>query len=271
MMVGNGSHGQYRWEYHGAIRLSLENLMGDLAVAETMSESNVLEAKPRGWFFRISGGRTFDREMAFSVFSMTFCACLVISNVLAAKVLDLGPFSLPGSIILFPVVYIINDVLSEIYGFQRARLVIMMGFCCAALASFCFTAAIALPGMDANVSAGFKTVLGTSWRFFLACLCSYCTGSLVNSWVMVSMKKHNERALFARCMVSTLAGDTCDSTIFITIAFAGTLAPSVIALMVGSQVLFKVSYEAILYPVTRQVIMRMRKLPVPEAVMGRLP
>lgn len=194
----------------------------------------------------------------YGVFTALFCGTLVISNVLAAKALDLGVFTLPASILTFPVVYIINDVLSDVFGFKRMRSTILLGFAMAALAALAFHGAIALPGLDPSMDDAFAMTLGSSWRILLGSLAAYLLGSLLNSYVMASLKRRFDKHLFFRCVSSTLLGEAVDSLVFITIAFAGTFSPEVIITMVASQVLFKVLYEIVLYPVTKLVIVKVR-------------
>ena len=194
----------------------------------------------------------------YGVLTALFCGALVISNVLAAKALDLGPFALPASILTFPLVYIINDVLSDVFGFKRMRATIMLGFAVAALAALAFSVAIALPGLDAEIDAAFAQTLGSSGRILLGSFAAYLLGSLLNSYLMSSLKRQFDRFLFFRCIVSTLFGEAVDSATFITIAFAGVFAPEVILTMIASQVLFKVLYEIVLYPATKLVILKVR-------------
>lgn len=195
---------------------------------------------------------------AYSVLTTVFCCALIISNVLAVKALDLGPFALPASILTFPITYIINDVLSDVFGFKRMRLVIVLGFVMAALAAGAYQLTIVLPGLDPEVSDAFATALGNSWRILLGSFVSYLCGSLLNSYVMTGLKRRFDKNLFFRCIASTALGETVDSCIFITIAFAGTFPPEAIATMIASQVVFKTLYEVVLYPITKRVIMKVR-------------
>ena len=195
----------------------------------------------------------------YALLSLVFCATLVISNVLAAKTLDLQPFALPASILMFPITYIINDVLSDIFGFTYMRRTIFMGFGAAATASLAFSIAIAIPGIDEATNESFALILGNSWRIVIASFASYLLGSLLNSFLMSGLKKRFDRHLFFRCITSTVAGESVDSFIFITIAFWGIYDPNTIFIMIGSQILFKVLYEIVLYPVTKRIILTLRK------------
>ncbi len=195
----------------------------------------------------------------YALLSSVFCATLIISNVLAAKTLDLAPFALPASILMFPITYIINDVLSDIFGFAYMRRTIFLGFGAAAAASLAFSIAIAIPGIDGAMNESFALILGNSWRIVVASFTSYLLGSLLNSFLMSGLKKRFDRHLFFRCITSTVAGESVDSFIFITIAFWGVFDPSTIFTMIGSQILFKVLYEIVLYPVTKRIILTLRK------------
>lgn len=213
----------------------------------------------------LAGNREAPREVSasgeriYSVLTTAFCCVIVVSNVLAAKALAVGPFALPASILAFSIVYIVNDVLSDVFGFKRARTSIMMGFAAAAFAAVVFHGAIALPGLDPALSDAFALTLGSSWRILLGSFAAYLFGSLLNSYIMSSLKRRYDRYLFFRCIASTLAGESVDSIVFIMIAFAGVFEPGVILTMIASQVLFKVIYEAVLYPVTKRVILAVRK------------
>lgn len=196
----------------------------------------------------------------YGVFTALFCGALVISNVLAAKAIVLGPLTLPASILTYPLIYIINDVLSDVFGFKRMRLTIFLGFGLATLATIAFQLAIIIPGLDATADAAFAQTLGSSWRILLGSYASYLMGSLFNSYLMASLKRRFDKYLFFRCVVSTFFGESVDSITFITIAFVGVFAPYVILTMVVSQVLLKVLYEVVLYPATRVVLLKVRSL-----------
>lgn len=198
-------------------------------------------------------------ERVYGILTIMFCCALIVSNVLAAKTLDLGVFDLPASILTFPVVYIVNDILSDVFGFTRARRTIAMGFVAIAIAAVMYQLAIALPGLDPTMSEAFATTLGSSLRILLASFVSYLCGSLLNSLMMTRLKRRFDKQLFMRCIVSTGLGETVDSIIFITVAFAGTFDTTVILTMIASQAFLKTMYEVIAYPVTRVVIKKVRE------------
>ena len=199
-----------------------------------------------------------DLARIYYVMSMVFCCGLVISNIVAAKTLDLGVFSLPASIIIYPVIYIVNDVVTDVFGFKLMRQTIIWGFIAAAVSTVVIQLSIAIPGSDAELSAAFETALSNSWRILLASYIGFISGSMLNSFIMDDMKRGFERQLFLRCLVSTAAGEFADSTIFITIAFAGIYPLETILIMIVSQIIFKVLYEMVLYPATRKIIIWVR-------------
>lgn len=196
-----------------------------------------------------------SRENLFTILAALFCGCLLISNILASKTFLIGPVMLPSAVLIFPIVYIINDVLAEVFGFKRARLVIIMGFAINLLAVIFYNVAILLPAGMPEVGEAFKIVLGSSLRILIASFVAYLIGTLLNSFVMAKMKeKGNKKHLMLRCVVSTLVGEGLDAIIFISIAFAGILPASVLFTMIAAQASFKVVYEVIVYPLTKVVI-----------------
>ena len=199
----------------------------------------------------------------YMVLVTVYVACLLISNVTAVKTFSLGPFSLPAAVLLFPIVYIVNDLLAEVYGFKKARYAIYLGFVLNLFMVLYFTLAIALPsGPFFGAQEAFATILGSTPRMLIASLSAYLVGSTLNAKIMVSMRDAaNGRsgiALFARCIVSTFFGELCDSLIFITLAFIGTMPISQILIMVLTQALFKTLYELVVFPVTNTVIEKVR-------------
>lgn len=192
----------------------------------------------------------------YSVFTGVFVACLLISNILAAKTFTFGSAALPTSIILYPVIYILNDVLVEIYGYRKMRRIIFLGFAMNLLAIVAYSVAILLPSPELSQEAGeaFRMILGDEPRILLACFASYLAGSLLNAKVMEKLKKRYEKQLFLRCITSTFLGESVDSTIFITIVFIGTMPAATLVVTIVCQAMLKVGFEFVLYPATKKVI-----------------
>ncbi|MEG1543057.1 MAG: queuosine precursor transporter [Tannerellaceae bacterium] len=199
---------------------------------------------------------TIKSERLWGILLALYCACLIISNVLASKVFALGPFTLPCGVILFPVVYILNDVLAEVYPLAKVRKGIFMGFGLNLLAVICFEIAVILPGYGDNI---FGQLLGSSWRVLLASFVAYLVGSSINAQIMNHMHtRDGEKRLFWRCVASTLIGETLDAFLFCTIAFVGLMPMKVLFIMVASQAVIKTLYEIVVFPATRKVIQKVK-------------
>lgn len=206
---------------------------------------------------------SIPRAGYYAVVTTIFCALLLISNVAATKPLEIGGLILDGGAILFPLTYVLGDVLSEVYGFGRAKRTIWLGFALGALASLCFWAVDALPAPDwgrPNAEA-FTLVLGFVPAIVLASLCGYLAGQFLNSWVLVKMKERTgERSLWSRLVGSTVVGELADTAIFCLIATA--IGPFIWAefwnyFLVGY--LFKCAVEIVMLPVTYRVIAFMKR------------
>lgn len=191
-----------------------------------------------------------------------FVGCLLISNILAAKQFEFWGITLTCGVIIFPVVYIVNDVMAEVYGFKKAKTVIYLGFAVNLLAVIAYNIAILLPAPEYGIEAAdaFKTVVGSTARILAASFVSYIAGSLLNSYVMVKMKEKLSEKLMLRCIVSTLVGEGVDSIVFVTIAFAGVLPLKALLIMIVAQAVTKTAYEVVVYPLTRVVINKVKQL-----------
>ncbi|HTX73477.1 MAG TPA: queuosine precursor transporter [Rectinemataceae bacterium] len=190
-----------------------------------------------------------------------FITCLLVSNIIAGKLIEVAGVVLPSAVILFPITYILGDVFTEVYGFRKTRSVIWMGFAANALMSLIFVAAVALP-----VPAFFKgqgayaLVLGTTPRIVAASLVAYWAGEFANSITLSLLKKATKgRFLWTRTIGSTVVGQGLDTALFITVSFVGSVPGPVLLQMMVAQYLFKVAYETILTPVTYAVVGRIKQ------------
>lgn len=194
-----------------------------------------------------------------------FTTTLVISNIIAVKLVNFLGLSLPAAIILFPVAYIFGDILTEVYGYARARQAIWTGFGCNLLA----VAAIWLAGLlptsplwtaglyqtPAEASQAYRAILGFTPRLLAASFTAYLVGEFLNSFVLARLKiATGGRLLWLRTITSTLVGEGADSLVFITAAFAGILPNAALAGAVLSQWLVKSAYEALATPLTYLVV-----------------
>ena len=198
----------------------------------------------------------------YAVLTGVFTACLIVSNIIAGKTFDFFSFILPCGVVIFPVIYIVNDVLAEVYGYEKAKRVIWLGFLMNLVAVICYNVTIFLPAPAFfENSEAFSIVLGSTSRLLMASFAAYLVGSLVNAKLMVFLKKKDEDKLFFRCIASTLVGEGLDAIIFILIGFIGTMPFDALLLMIVAQALFKTVYEIIVYPVTKYVISGVKGLP----------
>lgn len=201
----------------------------------------------------------FTKTRVYAYLMGIFCASIIISNILATKTLEFEFIALPCSILTFPVLFIVNDILSEIYGYKMTRDVIYLGFVINIIAIVLYHIAMAFPSSSPNAPT-FAMLLSTTPRLFIAGLISYMLGNILNSKVLIKLKERHDNQLFVRCILSTAIGETADSIIFISISFVGVLPNELIVTMICCQIVFKVLYELLAYPITRKVIMNIRTL-----------
>lgn len=201
-------------------------------------------------------------SVLFLLTGVLFAACLLISNILASKIIQLGPWSAPAGVLIFPIAYIINDVIAEVWGYGKARLIIWAGFGVNLLAAVFFLLAISLPAAPFyQGQEAFQQVVGSSVRIVFASLMAYLAGSFLNAFVMSKFKLLTQgRGFSLRAIVSTLAGEGADSLIFISIAFAGIFPLPVILGMIVTQALLKTVYEIIILPFTVLVVNKVKEM-----------
>lgn len=194
--------------------------------------------------------------MLFMFFSILFCVCLILANLLETKQIAVGPVSLTGGLIVFPVSYIINDCVCEVWGFRKARLLIWGGFAM----NFFFVTVGALcdwiPGAPYwHNEAGFHAIFGLAPRIAAASFVAFLVGSFVNAYVMSKMKIHDGGRYFsARAILSTVAGESCDSLIFFPLALSGVVPARELPVLIFSQIFLKTAYEIMVLPLTIRVV-----------------
>lgn len=195
------------------------------------------------------------------VVMVMFVSFLVLSNIGATKLIGIGPLVADGGAILFPLTYILGDVLAEVYGFKSAKRAIVLGFIVSALASLVFwLVAVAPPAAEYENQAAFEAVLGVVPRFFFASLCAYFVGQMLNAWVLTKIKdKWGEKHLWARLIGSTVVGEFADTAIFCIIAWIGVVSWGTIFNLMLVGFFYKVAVEVVLLPVTYAVIGFMKK------------
>lgn len=190
-----------------------------------------------------------------------FAAMLLISNLAATKLIAFGSIITDGGAILFPLIYIFNDVLTEVYGYKYARRAIWIGFGVMLLAVVAFTIVRYLPGAaEYTAQASYEAVLGFFPRIVLASLAAYLVGSFVNSFVLAKLKVRTKgRKLWLRLIGSTFVGEFFDTTVFGLVAFAGILGGMDMVNFILVGWLFKTAVEVVLLPVTYRVVAYLKK------------
>lgn len=203
---------------------------------------------------------------ALDVIAVLFVALLLISNIAATKItaLGFGPLYLvfDGGALLFPLTYVLGDVLAEVYGFARARRVVLLGFLTSLLAAFSFwLVQIAPEGPGYTNQAAFEAVLGFVPRIVAASIIGYLVGQLVNALVLVRIRQRwGANHLWARLIGSTLVGEAVDTVLFCTIAFAGVIPGNDFLNYVITGYFYKVAIEVFLLPLTYRAISVVRNL-----------
>lgn len=190
---------------------------------------------------------------AISVF---FVAVLLISNVASTKIVDFGWFTFDGGTLLFPLSYIFGDILTEVYGYKKARTTIWLGFISALVMSLVFIIVGKLPAApDWNNQAAYDAILGLTPRIVIASLIAYFAGSFSNSFILAKMKIWTSgKMLWSRTIGSTVVGEFVDSALFILIAFAGVLPGSLLVTLIVSNYIFKTLVEVLFTPITYAVV-----------------
>lgn len=191
-----------------------------------------------------------------------FAAMLLISNLAATKLVAFGPIITDGGAILFPLIYIFGDVLTEVYGYKHARRAIWIGFTVMVLAIVCFTIVRYLPGApEYTAQESYEAVLGFFPQIVLASLAAYLVGSFLNSYVLARLKvKTKGKRLWLRLIGSTFIGEFFDTVVFALIAFGGILGfkDMVVFILIGW--LFKTGVEIVLLPVTYRVVSYLKRV-----------
>ena len=192
----------------------------------------------------------------FIIIVALFVTCLITANITAVKLVNLFGFILPAAILIFPLSYIIGDVLTEVYGYGQARRVIWLGFFCNFITVLAIWMGQVLPAASFwDGQEAYERILGYTPRLLFASFLAYLAGEFANSFVLAKMKiATGGRWLWMRTIGSTLVGQGLDSLVFITLAFAGTIPVSALVLTIVTQWLAKSIYEAAVTPFTYVVV-----------------
>jgi hypothetical protein len=195
-------------------------------------------------------------SVLFMLFSILFCVCLIAANVLETKQISVGSISLTGGLIVFPVSYIINDCVCEVWGYGKARLLIWVGFVMNFFFVLLGALCDAIPGAPYWTNeAGFHAIFGLAPRIVAASFLAFICGSFVNAYIMSRMKLSSGGRNFSlRAVVSTIFGETADSVIFFPLAFWGVIPTAELPWLMFWQVILKTAYEVLVLPITIRVV-----------------
>lgn len=210
----------------------------------------------------LKGKKVRPETRFFAIITGLFVAVLLISNAASTKIVDLEivyvgvHFVFDGGTLLFPLSYIFGDILTEVYGYRKARQVIWTGFFSAALMSAVFAVVGFLPPAKGwENQAAYDAILGIVPRIVIASLIAYFAGEFSNSFVLAKMKIITKgKRLWARTIGSTVVGEGVDTALFATIAFYGTLPAEIFIALVASNYVFKVGIEVVFTPLTYKIV-----------------
>jgi uncharacterized integral membrane protein (TIGR00697 family) len=197
----------------------------------------------------------------FLLVASIFITCLITSNIIAVKLVNIFGLVLPAAILIFPISYIFGDVLTEVYGYHQARQVIWLGFFCNLIAVVAIWLGQILPAASFwDGQAAYERILGYTPRLLAASFLAYLVGEFTNSFVLAKMKIATKgRWLWTRTIGSTLVGQGLDSLVFMTLAFVGTIPLNALAGAIVVQWLSKSAYEAIATPLTYGAVNFLKK------------
>ncbi|MDS4019672.1 MAG: queuosine precursor transporter [Candidatus Competibacter sp.] len=200
-------------------------------------------------------------SLAFVLVVAGFVTSLLVANIIAVKLIVVGPWIMPAGVIVFPLSYILGDVLTEVYGYGRARQVIWLGFACNLLAVLAIALAQVLPPAGFwDGQASFERILGYAPRLLVASFLAYLVGEFVNAYMLARLKILTQgRWLWTRTIGSTLVGQLLDSAVFVTVAFVGVIPPEVLLSAILVQWLTKSAYEAAATPLTYWVVNTLKR------------
>ncbi|WP_291594902.1 queuosine precursor transporter [Bacteroides sp.] len=201
-------------------------------------------------------------SVPFMLLGILFNVCLIAANLLETKVIQIGSLTVTAGLLVFPISYIINDCIAEVWGFKKARLIIWSGFAMNFFVVALGLIAVAIPAAPFwEGEEHFDFVFGMAPRIVAASLMAFLVGSFLNAYVMSKMKIASQGKNFsARAIWSTIVGETADSLIFFPVAFGGIIAWRELLIMMGIQIVLKSMYEVMILPVTIRVVKAIKKI-----------
>ena len=199
-------------------------------------------------------------SVPFMLLGILFNVCLIAANLLETKVIQVFGITVTAGLLVFPISYIINDCIAEVWGFRKARLIIWSGFAMNFFVVMLGLIAVALPAAP-FWEGHFNFVFGMAPRIVAASLTAFLVGSFLNAYVMSRMKvASGGRHFSARAIWSTVVGETADSLIFFPVAFGGIIAWPELLVMMCIQIVLKSLYEVLILPVTIRVVAAIKRI-----------
>lgn len=201
-------------------------------------------------------------SVPFMLLGILFNVCLIAANLLETKVIQIGSLTVTAGLLVFPISYIINDCIAEVWGFKKARLIIWSGFAMNFFVVALGLIAVAIPAAPFwEGEEHFDFVFGMAPRIVAASLMAFLVGSFLNAYVMSKMKVASQGRNFSvRAIWSTVVGEAADSLIFFPVAFGGVIAWKELLIMMGIQIVLKSLYEVMILPVTIRVVKAIKKI-----------
>lgn len=195
------------------------------------------------------------------VCGLLFTVCLIVSNIVEQKLISIGGIEATAGLLIFPVSYIINDLIAEVWGYRKVRLIIWNGFLMNFLAVLVFRLSIWAPGsVHFTHQDAFELVLGNTQRIVLASFIAFLFGAFLNAYVMSKMKiMQRGRGFSIRAVVSTIVGEGADSLVFFTLAFSGVIPTQALIMLILTQTAMKTGYEIIALPLTNFLVKWVKK------------
>ena len=201
-------------------------------------------------------------SVAFMVCGLIFTTCLIVSNIVEQKLINIGPIEATAGLLIFPISYIVNDIIAEVWGYKKARLIIWFGFLMNFLAVIIFRLSIMVPGSENFThQSEFALVLGNTQRITIASFIAFLFGAFTNAFVMSKMKILQKGRNFSlRAVVSTLFGEGIDSLVFFFIAFYAVIPTNDLLILILTQMAMKTGYEILVLPLTNRVVRWVKKM-----------
>lgn len=200
-------------------------------------------------------------SVTYMVCGLLFTVCLIVANIVEQKLIRIGPIEATAGLLIFPISYILNDIIAEVWGYKKARLVIWCGFLMNFLAVAIFHLSIWVPGSDNFThQAEFQLVLGNTLRLSISSFVAFLCGSFLNAYVMSRMKLLQKGRQFSvRAVLSTMIGEGADSLVFFSLAFYGVIPNNDLLVLILTQAGMKTGYEIIVLPLTNVIVKKVKE------------